>query len=195
MRACFIGDSIVSGVGDRMCLGWVGRVCSHHRKRGFDITCYNLGVRGETSENIMARWEAETVPRLKPEYQQLAVFSFGVNDTKIEQKEPKIALPRSIENAETILSGAAKRYPVMMIGPIAVRDSGHNTRIQVLSEHMASLCSQISIPYLNIYNFLVLSTEWMDSLDPEDGIHPNDHGYELIASLVLQWELWQKLVR
>ena len=58
-RVCFIGDSFVQGTGDPTGLGWVGRVVSETKQAGWNITGYNLGVRGETSRDIMARWERE----------------------------------------------------------------------------------------------------------------------------------------
>ena len=59
MRICFIGDSFVNGTGDDDCLGWTGRICSAARRRGRDITLYNLGIRRDTTADIAARWERE----------------------------------------------------------------------------------------------------------------------------------------
>jgi hypothetical protein len=57
MRICFIGDSLVNGVGDPTGLGWVGRVATAARRRGHDITAYNLGIRRDTSGDIAVRWQ------------------------------------------------------------------------------------------------------------------------------------------
>jgi lysophospholipase L1-like esterase len=59
MRICFFGDSIVNGTGDPDCLGWVGRVCGAARKSGVDLTSYNLGIRRDTSADILRRWRRE----------------------------------------------------------------------------------------------------------------------------------------
>ena len=56
MRLCFIGDSLVNGTGDPTGLGWVGRVTASARRRGHDVTTYNLGIRRDTSADIAARW-------------------------------------------------------------------------------------------------------------------------------------------
>ena len=63
-RVCFIGDSFVLGVGDPDGLGWSGRIAAAARRRGIDITAYNLGVRRETTADIARRWQAEVAPRL-----------------------------------------------------------------------------------------------------------------------------------
>lgn len=83
MRICFIGDSFVNGTGDPDYLGWTGRICIAARNLGYDITYYNLGIRGDTSADIKARWLREISCRLKAEYDSRIVFSFGINDTTI----------------------------------------------------------------------------------------------------------------
>jgi acyl-CoA thioesterase-1 len=80
IRICFFGDSIVNGTGDDACLGWVGRICSAARRRGIDLTCYNLGIRRDTSTDILARWQIEARARLPDQYDGRLVFSFGAND-------------------------------------------------------------------------------------------------------------------
>ena len=55
---CFFGDSFVNGTGDPTYLGWSGRVCAAMAHPG--LTYYNLGIRGNTSEQIEARWPAES---------------------------------------------------------------------------------------------------------------------------------------
>ena len=67
MRICFIGDSFVSGAYDEDCIGWVGRIAAAARKRGHDLSPYNLGIRGETSVQIGRRWRAEAEPRQSPQ--------------------------------------------------------------------------------------------------------------------------------
>ena len=66
IRVCFFGDSFVNGTGDDACLGWVGRACAAGRRNGMDLTCYNLGIRGDTSADVLRRWEHEARARLAP---------------------------------------------------------------------------------------------------------------------------------
>src|SRR6202011_3560744 len=80
IRICFFGDSMVNGTGDDACLGWVGRVCAAARRRGRDLTCYNLGIRRDTSADVLARWQREAEARLLPEHDGRLIFSFGAND-------------------------------------------------------------------------------------------------------------------
>ena len=46
---CFVGASVLAGVGDPKALGWVGRVVARSIQPDLRLTAYNLGVRGQTS--------------------------------------------------------------------------------------------------------------------------------------------------
>ena len=73
-RLCFFGDSMVNGTGDDTCLGWVGRICATARRSGRDLTCYNLGIRRDTSADVLARWQREAETRLRSEHDGRLVF-------------------------------------------------------------------------------------------------------------------------
>lgn len=191
MRLCFIGDSLVNGYGDPECMGWTGRVARHYKKTCGDLTWYNLGVRGQTSYDILLRWEDETRLRLLPEYPRILVFSFGVNDTKLDEGRLRVEIGQSLANTGKILSHAVEEYPVCMVGPVAVTDNDHNERIQVLSNELMKHCFEMNVPYLDIFSVLRDNTNWMKDLKESDGVHPGATGYDIIASLVLQWEPWQ----
>jgi hypothetical protein len=63
---CFVGDSFVAGVGDRLCLGWADRLAADAYADGVPLTAYNLGVRMQTPTDIRGRFLAECGPRLCP---------------------------------------------------------------------------------------------------------------------------------
>ncbi|MEH1797522.1 MAG: GDSL-type esterase/lipase family protein [Nostoc sp.] len=119
VRICFVGDSFVNGTGDPECLGWTGRVCANANKKGYDITYYNLGIRRDTSTDIANRWLQEVSLRLAKEYDGRVVFSFGLNDTTLENGKTRVDLADSLKNAYEILREAQKLYPVLMVGPAA----------------------------------------------------------------------------
>ena len=74
---CFIGDSFVQGIGDPEYRGWVGRVLAATRD---DVTAFNLGIRRNTSEDVLRRCWHEVLPRTLPEADNRLVISFGSND-------------------------------------------------------------------------------------------------------------------
>ena len=61
----FIGDAYVAGYGDPKGSGWVSRVVGRTAHPDVDITAYQLGVRGDTSADVLSRWRAEAPPRWK----------------------------------------------------------------------------------------------------------------------------------
>ena len=61
----FLGASLVAGVGDPKGQGWVTRVVGRTSHPDLELTAYNLGVRGQTSGVVLARWHTECPPRWK----------------------------------------------------------------------------------------------------------------------------------
>lgn len=84
IRICYIGDSFVNGTGDETCLGWAGRLSNRANTEERTITHYNLGVRRNTSADILQRWEQECSLRLPNICDGHVVLSCGVNDMVIE---------------------------------------------------------------------------------------------------------------
>lgn len=189
VRVCFVGESFVNGTGDPECLGWTGRICANANKKGYDITYYNLGVRGETTEALKHRWYNEVKSRLPKEYDGRVVFSFGVNDTTIENGNPRVSLLNSILNAREILSKAQQLYPVLMVSPPPMLDDDQNTRIAELSKYLARICKELNIPYLDIFSVLKL-TIWLDEVSSYDKAHPRAKGYQVLADIVQYWDGW-----
>src|SRR3954466_1409329 len=89
MRLIFIGDSIVAGTGDPECRGWAGRVAAASVRAGVDLTAYNLGIGGDTSGAILARWRDEVDRRVNPEIDNALVAQFGVNDARDGVRMPE----------------------------------------------------------------------------------------------------------
>lgn len=191
LRICFIGDSFVLGVGDPDCLGWSGRICATARRRGVDITSYNLGVRRETSLDIARRWQAEVAPRLPPDVDGRIVFSFGVNDCMADETTlaPRLAPDESLAAAEAILDKARAR-PVLMVGPPPVRDAEADARLAVLSQAFSALCARLGIAYLDVHRALHDAIIWLEEAKSGDGAHPGRGGYSVLASLVEAWPPW-----
>ena len=134
MRICFVGDSITNGTGDPEYLGWVGRVMQHERTRRPDLTSYNLGIRRDRSDQILARWRAEVECRLPPEHEGRVVFAFGANDAVQET-----ALASTLGDARAILSEASARWPILMVGPAPLPIPAVQERLAALDEAFAAL--------------------------------------------------------
>jgi lysophospholipase L1-like esterase len=190
VRICFIGESFVNGTGDPECLGWTGRICVSANRKGYDITYYNLGVRRETSTELRHRWLREVSYRLPQEYDGRVVFSFGVNDTTIENSKTRVAITESIENIQMILSEAKHLYPVLMVSPPPCGEREQNQRIANLAQEFAKVCHQLNVPYLNVFPILEKSTVWLEEAINNDEAHPRAAGYTEFAKIVDNWDAW-----
>ncbi|AFZ37694.1 lipolytic protein G-D-S-L family [Stanieria cyanosphaera PCC 7437] len=190
IRICFLGESFVNGTGDSTHLGWTGRLCVNLSQKSYAVTYYNLGIRRETSTELARRWQSEIVRRLPIYSDNRLVFSFGTNDTTLENGHLRVELTQSITNARQILTTAKQKYPVLMISPPPILDNEQNQRTQILAQHFAALCQELQIPYLDVLTTLSKSSVWMAEVETGDGAHPNQAGYTELASLVQNWPAW-----
>lgn len=193
IRVCFFGDSFVNGTGDDACLGWVGRACASSRRRGHDVTCYNLGVRRDTSADLLQRWKREALARLPPEHDGRLVFSFGANDCCLDDEGNRVRVPhdQAVANAREILTAARSWLPTLMVGPLPVGDRDADARIAALSSAFATLCASLAIPHLEVFRLAANSDAWAREVATGDGAHPNALGYTLIGEVFQRWSAWQ----
>ena len=212
LRICFVGDSLTTGTGDAEFLGWPGRLCAAEGKRGHDLSCYNLGIRADTSLHISARWRAECAARLPDIHPGRLVFAFGNNDTAIEEgardprgpPAPRVAPATSLATARAILAEAKAWKPVLFIGPWPVEETKQpvnpmgpltyrfaNARVAELSAAYAALAHELGIPYLDLYGTLAEDERWQAASRAGDGVHPPAKGYRLVAAKVEAWTAWR----
>lgn len=190
VRICFVGDSFVNGTGDPEKLGWAGRLCALAESNEREITCYNLGVRRETSSDILARWERECTARLPGVSDNRLVFSFGVNDCIMENGALRVDREQSLENARLMLGKAAQTYPTLMVGPPPIDDEVINGRIRTLDTALQTLCHDLGVPYLSVFEALAAHPVWREEVASNDGAHPRSRGYGKLARLIAAWDGW-----
>jgi acyl-CoA thioesterase I len=190
VRICFFGDSLVNGTGDPDCRGWVGRVCAAVRQEGLDVTCYNLGIRRDTSADVLGRWRREADARLPAGIARCLVFSFGANDCIFENGCRRVQPAHSVSNAHAILAAAVAYAPTVMIGPAPLSETAVNDRIQELVPAFAAVCHELGAPFLDVFGRLKSSSAWMQEVTQGDGAHPGRRGYESLATLVKEWPAW-----
>lgn len=194
-RVLFFGDSHVAGVGDPTGQGWVGRIVTTSFGLGLPLTAYNLGVRMETSEQVAARWRAETLPRLLPGADCRVVLSFGVNDTTIEGVGPRVASERSCAALAAMLDGiAALDLRALVVGPAPVGDREQNARIGSLSDSFSEVCRRAGVKFVDVFEPLLTSHVWITEVAAYDGAHPAADGYDTLANVVVSagWGHWPR---
>lgn len=186
-RVYFVGDSYVVGIGDPERRGWVGRVADGSDRDGLPITVYNLGVRRDTSDDVVRRWAAEVGARRVAGSEDRMVVAFGVNDVAA-------ALPaeRSVANLRAVAAEAATlRLPVLVVGPPPVDDRAQNRRIAVLDAQLDAVAAELGLPYVSVFVALAADRRWTGEVERGDGSHPGAQGYALLAELVEPaWRRW-----
>ncbi|MBP2413082.1 lysophospholipase L1-like esterase [Arthrobacter stackebrandtii] len=190
VQLCFIGDSFVAGVGDETGLGWTGRLVVHAASAGRPVTAYNLGIRGNTSADILARAGSEVDARRNPMRRTAVVLSMGVNDTIFVDGAPRVALAESCANLGLLLDMFADD-PVLVVGPPAVSHEDVNDRIRELTLRFHSLCRDRDVPFVPVFEPLEDNPVWRRQVLEGDGAHPRSEGYmELYELVAPYWERW-----
>jgi acyl-CoA thioesterase I len=192
-RVLFFGDSFVAGVGDPAGLGWVGRVVAASYAAGAGLTAYNLGVRGETSVEVAARWRAESRPRMVADAGYGVVFSFGVNDTMCDGGRLRVKPELVLASLARVLDEAAAiGVRAFVVGPPPAGEDAHDARIGALSASFQRLAASRGVPCVAVFEALCGSPEWAREIVADDGVHPGAVGYGALAQLVLAggWLDW-----
>ena len=188
----FVGASMTAGYGDPKGLGWVGRVVARTQHPDLDLTAYNLGVRGNTSGDVVTRWGAECHPRWKGRSERRLVLSVGTNDVL-----SGMTMARSRLNLANVLDEATNAgIGVFVVGLTPTLDDDLNRRIEALAEAQADVCARRGITYVDCFRPLATHDQWMADLAASpDRSHPGQAGYGLIAWLVLHngWNDWLSL--
>lgn len=190
IRICFIGDSFVNGTGDETYLGWPGRLCTNAFTEDASLTYYNLGVRRNTSADILQRWEQECSLRLPDFCDGRVVLSCGVNDMVLESGQTRVTLESSCANIRKILQLSASKYKTLMVGPAPVGDDDLNQRIKMISNAYALETKLLGIPYIEIFSHLIDDPRYLLESKKNDGYHPMSYGYTAIANIILSSDLW-----
>ena len=187
----FVGDSFVNGYGDPKALGWVSRVIARTPHPGVQIAPYNLGVAGESSTDVLARWKDESTLRWRRSNERRLVVSFGTADV-----QQGMTTARSRLNLANILDDAGtSAISTFVVGPPPTADPDLNERLQVLVDAQADVCSRRRVTYVDCFRPLIGHDQWHADVAAGDGLHPGQAGYGLIAWLVLHagWQQWLQL--
>lgn len=182
VRVCVFGDSFVAGVGDPKALGWVGRVAARTPpSTGVALTMYPLGVRGQTTEDIVVRMPLESSPRFARGDEHGLVLAVPANAAD--------APTRSIATLEFGLGSVSARR--LVVGPPPLGPADVRARIAQLDDALTAMCDRLDLPYISTYRALVGRRPWLDQKFA-DGVHPGQAGYGMLANVILNggWYEW-----
>ncbi len=175
-----IGDSIAYGLGDNKYFGWFNRL----RLKNKDMLkefYFNLSIPGESSNEIVKRFELEIRNRINDQDTFNIIFSFGIKDA-LKLKNNKEYLETFINNVLNIIL-ISKKYTnnIYFLGLIDVnldiRTEYDIESINKINNELELICINNKINFINMKNVL-------DIDDLYDGLHPNEIGHEKICNYV-----------
>lgn len=203
MRYLVFGDSISYGAWDKEG-GWVERLRAKFDERFFNNSedynlIYNLSISGDTTEDVLKRFESETNQRTKKDDEITFIFSIGANDCEFlhDKKEFKVPFNEFKKNIEKIIK-LARKYSnkIVFVGFTPADDSKTdpiewnenisylNKDIKKYNDELKSICKKNNVDFIKIFE------GWM-KLDYKkllyDGVHPNTKGHRLIFEKVLEF--------
>ena len=179
------GDSITYGAFDKKG-GWVERLKTALMEK--DILVYNLGVSGDTTIDLLDRFENET--RARYDNDTTLILEIGINDSYHSDITPEM-----FENNIQELIKKAKKYSkkIVFLGLTPVDESKtnplpwnknafyKNNKIQKYDNIIKEVCKRNSIHFIEISNNFA-KTDYKILL--HDGLHPNTKGHEKIFEIV-----------
>ena len=188
----FVGASLVAGVGDPKGQGWVSRVVGRTHSTDLELTAYNLGVRGDTTADVLARWKSECAPRWEGRAEKRLVISVGTGDAM-----SGVTLARHRLTLANILDDAASAgIGTFVVSPPPADDEEINAKLDVLVEAQADVCARRDVPFVDCFRPLLGHEQWQSDLAASRvAHHPGQAGYGLIAWLVLHngWYDWLQI--
>lgn len=198
MSICVFGDSITYGYGDRVQGGWVQRLRKFFETEEYYISVYNCGVCGDTSVDLLNRFDIECRARDT----EMIIFAIGINDARYIDTPDNLAVasPQFQKNIQELINQAQKFSKKIIflsltnvveskLMPIPWVPNEYYTQQNVLAynQHLKEICQKNNLPFLDVLDLL-------DDAELEDGLHPDSNGHEKMYLVVRDYLLNNHLV-
>ncbi len=196
MNICVFGDSIVCGFFDNEKGGWVERIKIYLWKKDFNGLVYNLGVNGDTTEDILIRFVSEVKPRAIKS--PLLIFAIGVNDSRflIKEKRMHTSIGQFEKNINKLISQAKKYTKNIVFVSLTPADKKkvslvpwdtnmiyNNIYIERYNSKLKEVCQKEKVKFVDLYG-KIIKMDYKKLL--EDGLHPNSKGHEWMADKIIK---------
>ncbi|PPF84099.1 hypothetical protein C5B96_07840 [Subtercola sp. Z020] len=152
----FLGDSLTAGADWQIHFG--------------DYTVHNLGVAGDTTDDVKAR--LGDVTALDP---GTVVLLIGANDLAKRKSVEHV-----VQNIETILVKLRNELPdaEMLLQSVMPRGHEYADRIRDINRHIWQFASSVRTHYLDLWPALALDDGELNPAYTSDRLHLNEDGYE-----------------
>ena len=194
MRVLVFGASSAQGYWDSQG-GWADRLKHYYdelQMKDFSVDIpkvMNLGVSGDTTQQILNRIEQETSAR-QNEKGVAIVIQVGSNNAAEFDGQLR-STPETYKNDMVKIIDRAKKFTdkVIVIGfpavnetktnPIAWADLNYkNQNIKTFEDAAMTAAQEVGIPFVPVFE------SFKEGMNAQDGLHPNDEGHKLIFELV-----------
>lgn len=204
------GDSIAAGAWTDEG-GWVNLLQKYWYKKRLEdqdnyFLIYNLGISGDTTQELLARFEKETKARLDEEAENIIIFAIGINDVQWvnDEKHTRLSKEEFTDNLEKLIELArgystkiiflgltpvdeAKVDPIPWIPELSYK----NEHIKQFNQLIRTVCQENSLYFIDIFeNWIKLDYQKLLF----DGAHPNTKGHKRIFEKVKTFLRGNKII-
>lgn len=204
LKVLALGDSLVYGYGDWSGGGWVDRLRRQWmRPDPAGPVLYNLGVRGDKAQQVLERLEGEFMSRgeLRNRTPDRLILSVGTNDTpRVGRPDGRLMTARGefVSAIADLLDRAQGFCPTVFVGMVPVVPErmpfmgclyyNHADQFDY-KEITRRSCEVRGIPYLDCFDlWMGRGMDWIAARMGEDGLHPNELGYESLLADISAWD-------
>lgn len=193
---CF-GDSITFGRGEMPSIGWCGRLKDYFERKDFHNGVYNLGISGQTSTDLLKRFEIEADTRIRlhrVDNKYLILIAIGTNDCKFDGEIPRLSEDKFRENIKSLISKSKNfKADLGFIGLTCVDEERTtpfeetiftNERVKLFNNIIKEECNSENVKFLDMYE-MMLKENYKELL--ADGLHPNSKGYDFMVEKIKEF--------
>lgn len=202
MQILAFGASITWGSWDSEG-GWVDRL-KHHYFQYMEkhpeewVEVFNLGICGQTSQDLVKRFQSESEPRISPDKDETVfLFAFGGNDAAFVPAQNSFIVPpdefkKNLQQVVREAKTTTKHVALLTITPLdeSAPDFAEpekvrkNEYVEMYNKELRDLAAEEQVGLIDVHSAFL---ETKQSLFCEDGLHPNTRGHEIIFKKVLDY--------
>jgi len=194
MKILCFGDSITFGEMDTEHGGWVDQLKDDYIRQYAnsirqEVTVYNLGIGGETTDGLRSRFATEFSARSVKGQETVVILSYGINDIVIHKGKNIVPVEYFVRNLKSgIDSSKLNGASIVLSSMTPISDSidgivnQHNKLryckdIERYNSVLQRLATEKGCLYLDIYREFNKNKYQLLS---KDGVHPNSEGHRVI---------------
>lgn len=172
------GDGISYGLYDNESLGWVNRVRLNLNKNHY---IFNLAIPGQSSKDILSRFEIELKNRYNDQDSFKLIFAFGIKDVLLLTKDNNY-INIFKENVLKIIE-ISKNYTedINFIGLIKpnfnIRTEYKLEDVIAIDNTLEEICKNNNLNYIKLMDLI-------NNDELTDGLHPNSVGHKKISDRI-----------